>query len=157
MSQPDIQTLKILLEREEADRETAEIGMRQAERYLSRVDEQMAQFDKYRADYIARWQDEFGHHGGIEILRCYRSYMGRLDEAISQLTAQQTHAQASLRRARTLLLEAETRVAGIRKLMDRRIETHERGERRREQKHTDEMAQRAAWLNRPGAAMGAIS
>ena len=157
MSQPDIQTLQILLEREEADRETAEIGMRQAERHLSRVDQQMVQFEKYRSDYIARWQDEFGHHWGIEILRCYRSYMGRLDDAISQLTAQQTHAQASLRRARTLLLEAETRVAGIRKLMERRVENHERGERRREQKHTDEMAQRSAWISRPGAAMGAIS
>ena len=157
MSQPDIQTLQILLEREEAERETAEIGMRQAERHLSRVDQQMVQFEKYRSDYIARWQDEFGHHGGIEILRCYRSYMGRLDDAISQLTAQQTHAQASLRRARSLLLEAETRVAGIRKLMERRVESHERGERRREQKHTDEMAQRSAWISRPGAAMGAIS
>jgi flagellar FliJ protein len=157
MSQPDIQTLKILLEREEADRETAEIGMRQAERYLSRIDQQMAQFEKYRGDYIARWQDEFGHHGGIEILRCYRSYMGRLDEAISQLTAQQTHAQASLRRARALLLEAETRVAAIRKLMERRIETHELAESRRDQKHTDEMAQRAAWASRPSATVGAVS
>jgi flagellar FliJ protein len=157
MNTADTQTLQMLLEREEGDRDTATIALRQAERHLARVDQQMAQFESYRTDYVSRWQGEFQHAGGIEILHCYRSFMQRLDDAMAQLTAQQVHAQASVRRCQTMLLEAETRVAAIRKLIERRIEGHERLERRREQKNTDEMAQRAAWIgSAPGLAAGAL-
>lgn len=147
MNQPDTHTLKVLLEREEADRDTLLIALRQAERHQTRVDEQMAQFERYRADYVARWQEEFQHQGGIEILHCYRSFMQRLDDAVGQLTAQQVHAQASVRRCQAMLLEAETRVAAIGKLIERRIEGHELLERRREQKYTDELAQRSSWIH----------
>ena len=157
MNTADTQTLQMLLEREEGDRDTATIALRQAERHLARVDQQMAQFESYRTDYVTRWQGEFQHAGGIEILHCYRSFMQRLDDATAQLTAQQVHAQASVRRCQTMLLEAETRVAAIRKLIERRIEGHERLERRREQKNTDEMAQRAAWMgSASGLAAGAL-
>jgi len=157
MNTADTQTLQMLLEREEGDRDTATIALRQAERHLARVDQQMAQFESYRTDYVSRWQGEFQHAGGIEILHCYRSFMQRLDDAMAQLTAQQVHAQASVRRCQTMLLEAETRVAAIRKLIERRIEGHERLERRREQKNTDEMAQRAAWMgSASGLAAGAL-
>jgi flagellar FliJ protein len=157
MNSADTQTLEILLEREEGDRDTAMIALRQAERHLTRVDQQMTQFETYRADYVARWQEEFQHAGGIEILHCYRSFMQRLDDALGQLTAQQVHAQASVRRCQTMLLEAETRVAAIRKLIERRVESHERVERRREQKHTDEIAQRAAWMGAgTGVSLGVL-
>jgi len=157
MNTADTQTLQMLLEREEGDRDTAMIALRQAERHLARVDQQMTQFESYRAEYVTRWQGEFQHAGGIEILHCYRSFMQRLDDAMGQLTAQQVHAQASVRRCQTLLLEAETRVAAIRKLIERRVEGHERLERRREQKHTDEIAQRAAWRGgNAGVSLGAL-
>lgn len=158
MNQPDTHTLQVLLEREEADRDTLLIALRQAQRHQVRVDEQMAQFEQYRTEYVARWQQEFQHQGGIEILHCYRSFMQRLDDAVAQLSAQQTHAQASVRRAQTMLLEAETRIAALRKLIERRIENHELGERRREQKYTDEIAQRASWTHTSGEArLGALT
>jgi flagellar FliJ protein len=158
MNQPDTHTLQVLLEREEADRDTLLIALRQAQRHQVRVDEQMAQFEQYRTEYVARWQQEFQQQGGIEILHCYRSFMQRLDDAVAQLNAQQTHAQASVRRAQTMLLEAETRIAALRKLIERRVENHELGERRREQKYTDEIAQRGSRTRTIGEAhIGALT
>jgi flagellar biosynthesis chaperone FliJ len=47
-------------------------------------------------------------------------------------------------------------VAAIGKLISRRVETHQRAEQRRDQKHTDEAAQRAAWLSRQSHAVPAL-
>ena len=158
MNQPDTHTLQVLLDREESDRDTLLIALRQAQRHQTRIDEQIGKFERYRADYVSRWQEEFQHQGGIEILHCYRSFMRRLDDAVVQLTAQQMHAQASVRRCQTMLLECETRIAAMRKLIERRVEGYEQLERRREQKSTDEIAQRLGW--RGGAApnrLGALT
>ncbi len=51
-------------------------------------------------------------------------------------------------RCRDRLVKAQTRVAAIEALIERRRQTAEQAERRREQKQTDEMAQRSAWLAR---------
>jgi flagellar FliJ protein len=82
--------------------------------------------------------------------------MQRLDQAMSQLGLQQRQAELNLQRQRHRLVEAETRVAAIRKLISRRLETHERAQQRREQKQTDEAAQRAAWLSRQSQALPAL-
>jgi flagellar FliJ protein len=116
----------------------------------------MTQFAQHRADYIARWQQQFHQAGGIEIVQCYRSFMQRLDQAMAQLTLQQRQAEHNLQRQRHRLVEAEKRVAAIGKLISRRVETYQRAEQRREQKHTDEAAQRAAWLSRHSDALPAL-
>jgi flagellar FliJ protein len=46
------------------------------------------------------------------------------------------------------LVQAETRVAAIRKLIQRRQQTYVLAQQRREQKQADEVAQRTAWLTR---------
>ena len=138
----------MLLEREEAERDAAALAVRQSQDHLQRLQSQTLQFTQHRADYIARWQQQFHQTGGIEIVHCYRSFMHRLDQAMGQLGLQQRQAELNLQRQRHRLVEAETRVAAIRKLISRRLETHERTQQRQEQKQTDEAAQRAAWLLR---------
>jgi flagellar FliJ protein len=156
MNAPDTASLQLLLEREEAERDAAALTLRQAQDHLQRLQLQMTQFTQHRADYIARWQQQFHEAGGIEIVQCYRSFMQRLDQAMAQLTLQQRQAEHNLQRQRHRLVEAERRVAAIGKLISRRVETHQRAEQRREQKHTDEAAQRAAWLSRQSHAVPAL-
>lgn len=155
MTTPDTESLHVLLEREEADRDAIALATRQAQDHCGRLQAQMAQFSQYRADYVARWQQQFHVAGGIEIVQCYRSFMQRLDQAMSQLTLQLRQAEVNLQRQRHRLVQAETRVAAIKKLIGRRLETHQRVQQRREQKQTDEAAQRSAWMSTQALAMSA--
>lgn len=145
MTSPDTDALHVLLEREESERDAIALATRQAQDHVQRLNAQMTQFSQYRADYVARWQQQFHQAGGIEIVQCYRSFMERLDQAMQQLTLQQRQAEVNLQRQRHRLMEAETRVAAIKKLISRRMETHQLAEQRRDQKQTDEAAQRLAW------------
>ena len=145
MPNPDTQSLQVLLERDEAERDAIAVAVRQAQDHLQRLQSQMAHFTQYKADYVTRWQGQFHQTGGIEIVQCYRSFMERLDQAVSQLKQQLRQAEVNLQRQRHRLMEAETRVAAIKKLISRRLEAHQRTQQRRDQKQTDEAAQRAAW------------
>jgi flagellar FliJ protein len=157
MTSADTDALQILLEREETDRDAIAVATRQAQDHLERLNAQMTQFSQYRADYVARWQQQFHQAGGIEIVQCYRSFMQRLDQAMQQLTLQQRQAEVNLKRQRHRLMEAETRVAAIKKLISRRVETHLRAEERRDQKQTDEAAQRSAWSRLQAVPVPALS
>ena len=148
MHTPDTESLAVLLEREESERDAIALAARQAQEHLVRMNAQMAQFTQYRADYVARWQQQFHQSGGIEIVQCYRSFMQRLDLAMSHLEQQRGQAEVNLARQRHHLVQAETRVAAIRKLIQRRQQTYVLAQQRREQKQADEVAQRTAWLTR---------
>jgi flagellar FliJ protein len=151
MSHADVRTLHLLLEREEAARDAAALALQQAEEQLARIQTQAEQFAQHRADYVTRWQSEFQRQGGVEILQCYRSFMQRLDQAVAQLAGQQGQTQATAARCRQRLVDAQTRVAALRTLIERREQALALVERRRDQKQTDEMAQRSAWMARAAA------
>ena len=76
-----------------------------------------------------------------------------MHEAMQQLTVQQRQAEVNLKRQRHRLMEAETRVAAIKKLISRRVETFQLAEQRRDQKQTDEAAQRSAWARAQAQAL----
>jgi flagellar FliJ protein len=75
---------------------------------------------------------------------------------MQQLTLQQGQAELNLKRQRHRLVEAETRVAAIKKLVGRRVETFLLAQQRRDQKQTDEAAQRSAWLARQSLSAPAL-
>jgi len=148
MMQAQNDSLEVLLEREESDRDTLALRVRQAQTHLERLQAQAVQFTQHRADYTTRWQQQFHQAGGIEIVQCYRSFMQRLDLAMYHLEQQRGQAEVNLARQRHHLVQAETRVAAIRKLIQRRQQTYVLAQQRREQKQADEVAQRTAWLTR---------
>ena len=152
MQAPDTQALVTLLERETATRDEAAVALRQAVDHRDRVLAQVTQLDAYRAEYVQRWQAQFAVSAAIEILTCYRSFMARLDQAVGQQQALAERARISADRNRELLVEAERRVAAVRKLIERRQADHQRWLDRREQKITDEAAQRAGWAASQAAA-----
>ena len=84
MSAPSLQALDVLLERAEAERDEALRLLRDAEARAGAMRQQHDQLAQYRTEYQARWTQSFARSTTVDILSCYQSFGGRLDQAISQ-------------------------------------------------------------------------
>ena len=104
----------------------------------------------YRRDYEQRWSAQFKREGQMELVRCYHSFMERLNQAVDQQNSVAEYAAQQVGTALAALRECELRCASVRKLIERRTQEHRAVEERRDQKQTDEQASRIAW-NRLGA------
>lgn len=144
-----LQSLKVLLEREESERDAAAVALQQLQQQAQAAQAQAEQLVTYRGEYQQRWAGEFAQRGAIEIVHCYRSFADRLEQAITQQQRAADHAAGLVERARATLLDCEMRVASVRKLIERRIAEMTRAAERRDQKLTDEAAQRATWKGTP--------
>jgi flagellar FliJ protein len=150
-----IALLKTLLQRAEADRDTAMKVLRQAEAMVAQAQAQAQQLQNYRSEYDQRWTTRFRESGTAELLHCHRGFGQRLDQAI---THQDQNAQAlgnRVNQAREVLLAREQRVAAVRKLIERRQAELGKIAARRDQRNTDEAAQRAA-ANKTGLNLAAL-
>lgn len=156
MHQPDTQTLTVLLEREQGTRDSAALALQRAEQQLDRANSQAEQLAQYRTEYIARWAAHFNRQSAMEIVHCYRSFMQRLDQALVQQQAVAERCAGTVQRCRAELLAAELRVAAVKKLIGRRVEDHQRVLARRDQKQTDEAAQRSSWMAGNGGGLTAL-
>lgn len=138
-----ITLLQTVLARAEADRDTAQGLLRQAEQRLQQARAQADSLHQYRSEYDQRWVARFRQSGTPELLQCHRSFGQRLDVAIDLQDNTHQHLAHRLQQARLALLAREQRVAAVRKLIERRqIELRQLTDRR-EQRNTDEAAQRS--------------
>ncbi|HWP20396.1 MAG TPA: flagellar export protein FliJ [Burkholderiaceae bacterium] len=144
-------SLQTALELAEKERDAAFARCQQLAQALERQRSQAQQLATYRADYQQRWSHQFQREGTMEILRCYRDFMGRLEQALGQQDLVVQHAERQLEQARCALLAHEQRVGAIRKMLERRAAEATAAARRREQQHTDEQASRLAWQQRRDA------
>lgn len=137
-------TLQTLLQRAEAERDTALAALRQVEALVQQAELQARQLSDYRSDYDQRWTTRFRTSGTTELLHCHRGFGQRLDQAIGHQQLNTQHLGNRLRQARAVLLAREQRVAAVRKLLERRQAELQKITARRDQRATDEAAQRAA-------------
>jgi flagellar FliJ protein len=137
-------TLQLLLQRAEADRDTARAVLRQVEGLVQQAEQQARQLGDYRSDYDLRWTARFRESGTPELLHCHRGFGQRLDQAISHQQVNTRQLGNRLQQARDTLLAREQRVAAVRKLIERRSAELQKIAARRDQRATDEAAQRAA-------------
>jgi len=142
-----MQSLQVLLQREQQHCDQAQSALRRAEDMARSAREQREQLIAYRSEYQSRWTAQFNQGGTMDILLCYRSFMQRLDQAVSLQTRQAELADMHLVQARHELMESERRLASVRKLIERRAAEIAHAGRQREQKQTDEQAQRMRWPN----------
>jgi flagellar FliJ protein len=140
-----LQTLGVLLEHAETERDEALRDMQDAKARADQAQAQADQLDQYRRDYQQRWNSQFARQGTMDIVMCYQSFGTRLDQAIAHQAQVVSHANSRITIARELLTQRELRVLSVRKLMERR--RHEALSRlaRQDQKSTDEQASRAGW------------
>ncbi len=147
--------LQTLLQRAEADRDTAAAVLRQAETLQQQADAQARQLSDYRGEYDQRWTAHFRSSGTPELLHCHRGFGQRLDQAINHQQINTQHLGNRVQQARSVLLAREQRVAAVRKLIERRQAEGQRLAAQRDQRSTDEAAQRSAGTRRANAAQSA--
>jgi flagellar FliJ protein len=148
MSLNSIALLQTLLQRAESERDTAALAMRQAEALAAQADEQGRALNTYRSEYDQRWTARFQDAGTPQLLHCHRGFGQRLDQAIAHQQLNTQHLGNRVQQARNLLLAREQRVAAVRKLIARRQAELQAIASRRDQRTTDEAAQRAASAQR---------
>jgi flagellar FliJ protein len=142
-----LQSLQLLMQREQQRCDQAQSALRHADDAARRAREQREQLLAYRGEYQSRWTAQFHQGGTMDILMYYRSFMQRLDQAVTLQTRQAELSELQLAQARRDLVESERRVASVRKLIERRAAELAHAGRQREQKQTDEQAQRMRWPN----------
>jgi flagellar FliJ protein len=136
-----LEALQLLLDRATQERDRLAGELRRGEEVAQRVRRQGEQLAGYRGEYLQRWSQQFGRGGAIEIVHCYQSFMQRLDEALAQQQRQIDAAEQGVAAVRQALMQAELRVASVKKLIERRQAEAQRASDRREQRQTDETAQ----------------
>jgi len=153
MPMNSIALLQTLLQRAEADRDTALAVLRQAEALVQRAEAQARQLQDYRSEYDQRWTTRFQTSGTPELLHCHRGFGQRLDQAITHQVTNTNQLGNRVLQAREVLLAREQRVAAVRKLIERRQAELVKIAGRRDQRATDEAAQRAGSRGHPLAAL----
>ena len=138
----ELQSLEMLLKQSETERNDALARLQEAQGRAQAAKAQSEQLLAYRSAYQQRWSQQFATRGAIEIVQCYQGFHDRLDQAIGQAQQGASRADEQLEQARALLQQRELRVASVRKLIERRRLELRRVEDRRDQKLTDEAAQR---------------
>ena len=157
MSSHAIKLLQNLLAQAEGERDTAARVLRQAEAMVQQAETQSRQLHDYRGEFDQRWTQHFQRSGTPELLHCQRGFGQRLDQAIhhQQLNTQQLGNRVA--QARSVLMARELRVAMVRKLVQRRLAELSLLTERRDQRSTDEAAQRAAATGRARLAQDSAS
>ena len=138
--------LHLLLQRAQNERDTAMGVLRDAEAVVASARQQAAQLAGYRKDFHQRWDERFASSGTTSLLHCRQSYGQRLDMVISHQETEAQHLNNRVLKAQEVLLAREQRVAAVRKLIERRELELRRIADRRDQRATDEAAQRALAL-----------
>jgi flagellar FliJ protein len=140
--------LKTVLEQAEIERNAALARLQRADEALRAARAQHEQLLAYRDDYRRRAPALAGKAANIELVRCHQGFMQRLEQAVDQHRAQLHTLEQQAEVQREALLEREMRVAAVRKLIERRAQEQSHAVGRREQRHSDELAQRMAWAGR---------
>ena len=138
--------LTLLWQQASASRDLALRALRQAETNAQAAELQGEQLGQYRSGYRSRWTTQFAHHGTAPLLHCYQAFGQRLNDVIGMQEGQTAQAQQRLRAALALVLEREQRVAAIAKLIARRQREAHQLSQRREQRDSDQAAQRTSPL-----------
>jgi flagellar FliJ protein len=123
----------------------------QADDTVRKLRLQLDQLLTYRGEYEARDPARGGQSAPIDLVRGHFMFMQRLAQAAAQQQAQLQAAQQRAQALQEALVGQETRLAALRKLLQRRArETAHRADRA-EQRQSDESAARQSWRDGAGA------
>ena len=151
MTPASLQSLRTLLEHAERERDAALAVLRDAEDSARRAEAQADQLDDYRGQYRERWMAQFRQSASSTT--CCTATMA----SCSAWTRRSTSSASNARRS-TNVSPGAPAVAGPRaargcgaQAIERRLQALQKQADRREQKQTDEAAQRAVWPARLAA------
>ena len=134
--------LRLLEDRDRKRRDEALMQWQEAVRQAEAAGAQAQALETYRSEYRERWSAQFKQAAPIEIIRCYQGFVERLDQAIGAQQATVENHAARVAVARERLKQREVKLATVQRLIDRRLRAATQAVQRREQKASDEAAQR---------------
>src|SRR3954454_24560416 len=107
MSATAFQSLAILLEQNERERDQALAAQQRAQAASDAAAAPAEQLVIYRRDYEQRWNTQIRQGGHIEVVRSYHSFMARLTQAVEQQARVTEHALQMVTQAANTLRDAE--------------------------------------------------
>ena len=140
----ELRALLIVLDRERERRDSAAVALRDAERRLAQAMARGQTLLTYRADTAVRWCTPQDRTTSTPQLHTAHSFLQRLDVALEQQDDEHRLMETVVRQRRAQLVAAETRVASLDRLVERRQRVHQLQQQRREQRADDERAQAMA-------------
>ena len=140
MSPPNQQINKVI-ELAERRRDEAMSELARQRQAQQQAQAQMEQLTGYAGEAQRRWAERGASGVDVALLMHHRQFMARLDHAIDfQRNVLAGHEQ-QLQQAQSQVIEAERELASLRKVAARQMQAWLQQLQRRDQKHTDEMAQ----------------
>jgi len=135
----------VAVELAERQRDAARQALANVQGARQSAQAQLQQLTGYAAETQDRWGLKAGAAVQPEVMHHHYHFMGRLDHAIGLQKQALSGQDQRVVQARQALLQAELRLASLRKVLERRRAELAQQQQRREQKQTDERAsQRAA-------------
>lgn len=132
--------VQTVLDRKEKDR-ARELGDARAR--LAGAQAKLADLQQYRQDYEQSFQQRAKAGQPVRALRDFQVFLARLDQAIQQQTQIVAAGEAEVNGHSTRWQSAARQVKAVDSVVDRWNGEERRAQDRREQKETDERAQRA--------------
>jgi flagellar FliJ protein len=142
----DLRALLIVLDRERERRDGAAVALREAENRLAQALSRGRTLLTYRADTADRWCTPQDRTTSTPQLQTAHSFLQRLDAALEQHGDEHRLMETLVRQRRAQLVAAETRVASLDRLVERRQRVQRQQQQQREQRADDERAQAMATL-----------
>src|SRR5664279_791281 len=142
----DLTSLRLLLARAENERDAALAEKLRLEAARRATCAQHEQLVVYRREYEKRWSAEFCREGKIDLVRCYQGFIERLSQAVDYQEGVARHAAGQAESATALVRSHELRAAALKKVIERRLRLGHGQAARLEQKQSDEISARAAWV-----------
>ncbi|WP_313316154.1 flagellar export protein FliJ [Pulveribacter sp.] len=135
-----LQAFTVAVELAERRRDAARQALRDVQGAREAAQAQLEQLSGYAQETQNRWGASEGRTLQPEVMAHHYHFMGRLDHAIGLQSGVVGSQDVRVAGARQVLLQAELRLASLRKVLERRRADQALAEQRREQKQTDERA-----------------
>jgi flagellar FliJ protein len=102
---------------------------------------QMEQLQTYADEANRRWAERGAAGVSVTMLMHHRQFMAKLEHAMEFQQGVLADRERRVQQAQAAVHEAERELASLRKYAERQVQAWQQTLQRREQKHTDEMAQ----------------
>jgi flagellar protein FliJ len=118
------------------------VGLATLERKVADAEAKLQELERYRSDYDKQFAQRAGGGIGVTALRDYQAFLARLSEAIRQQQAVVKRAQSERDAERQRWQEAAKRAKALGHVVEQWQTEERRASDRREQRESDERAQR---------------
>ena len=135
-----LSALVVAVELAERKRDEARRALQDARRAQQAAHEQMEQLKGYAQETQNRWGMRTNAHVQPEVMYHHYQFMNRLGHAASIQNGVVGDQSARVQAAQRALLDAELRLASLRKVVEKRRSDFALQQQRRDQKQTDERA-----------------